>query len=112
MDLLDIYSLGNAYKAAPQQPLNLVDEVPTLSGEVGEPESFQSILDKAMGLVKETNNLQNEAGNEAIRFELGLADNTHDLMIAEQKASVALQYTKALRDRFIESYNMLMQMQI
>ena len=111
MELLDIYSLGRTYKSAPQSPMTLVDEVPGFKGEE-EQESFQSILDSVMGLVKETNTLQNVAENEAIRFELGLADNTHDLMIAEQKAEVALQYTKAIRDRFIESYNQLMQMQI
>ncbi|MBR1629006.1 MAG: flagellar hook-basal body complex protein FliE, partial [Lachnospiraceae bacterium] len=99
-------------KAAPQRPMNLVDEVPMLPNEEEEPQSFQSVLDAAMGLVKETNTLQNKAQNEAIRFELGLADNTHDLMIAEQKASIALQYTKAVRDRFIEAYQQLMQMQI
>ena len=114
MELLDIYSLDKGYQVAPERPYALVDEVPVLpEGEAGEDkQSFQSVLEAAMGLVKETNTLQNRAENEAIRFELGLADNTHDLMIAEQKATIALQYTKAVRDGFIEAYNQLMQMQI
>ena len=114
MDLLDIYSLDRTYQTAPEQPMYLVDEIPKLEEEqpVEEQKSFQSVLDAAMGLVKETNTLQNRAENEEIRFELGLADNTHDLMIAEQKATIALQYTKAVRDGFIEAYNTLMQMQI
>ncbi len=111
MDMLDIYSLGNAYKAAPQKPANLVDILPEqLPAE--ESEQFSSVLDAAMGLVKETNALQNARQNEVIRFELGLSDNTHDLMIAQQKAAVALQYTTAVRDRFIEGYNTIMNMQI
>ncbi len=111
-NMLDIYTLGNAYKAAPQKPALFPDPVAELPADEQEGESFQSILDAAMGLVKETNTLQNQKDNEVIRFELGLSDNTHDLMIAEQKAEVALQYTTAIRDRFIEGYNTLMQMQI
>ena len=111
MDLMDIYSLDREYKAAPQKPSTFPDPVAQLPGEE-EPDSFASILDAAMGLVKETNTLQNQKQNELIRFELGLSDNTHDLMIAQQKADVTLQYTTAIRDRFIEGYNTLMQMQI
>ncbi len=112
MDMLDIYGLGNAYKAAPQKPANLIDIPPEqLPVEEGK-EKFSSVLDAAMGMVKETNALQNARQNEVIRFELGLSDNTHDLMIAQQKAAVALQFTTAVRDRFIEGYNTIMNMQI
>lgn len=109
-NMLDIYGLGDAYKAAPQKPVNLLDPPPEQPPEDGE--DFASVLDAAMGLVKETNTLQNQRQNEVIRFELGLSDNTHDLMIAQQKAAVALQYTVAVRDRFLEGYNQIMQMQI
>ena len=47
-----------------------------------------------------------------LKFALGETDNTHDLLIAQQKASTALQYTVALRDKFLESYKELMNMQI
>ena len=92
---------------APRQAYEVVEEVPETEGE-----SFKSIFDAAMGLVSETNDLQNAAENEQIKFELGLTDNMHDLMIAEQKASLALQYTIAIRDQFLSSYQQLMQMQI
>lgn len=75
-------------------------------------QSFQSILDSAIGLVEETNTLINTAENEQIKFELGLTDNPSDLAVAQQKASMAMQYTAAVRDRFIESYNTIMNMQI
>ena len=93
-------------QAAPKSRELGGDEVPA------EEQSFRSIFDAAMGLVEQTNTLQNKASNEAIKFELGYTDNTHDLMIASQEANIALQYTKAVRDRFLESYNALMQMQI
>ena len=53
-----------------------------------------------------------DAENEKIRFALGETDNTHDLTIAMEKASTALQYTVAIRDKVMEAYKELMQIQI
>ena len=74
--------------------------------------SFDSVLNSIVGMVGETNTLQNNASAEEVKFALGMADNTHDLMVAEQKALVALQYTVAVRDKFIEAYNNIMNMQM
>ncbi|MCR5640409.1 MAG: flagellar hook-basal body complex protein FliE [Lachnospiraceae bacterium] len=79
---------------------------------VSEDRSFGQVLDAAKNMVKETNDLQNTAQIEEMKFALGLADNTHDLMIAERKAQVALNYTVAVRDRFLQSYQTIMNMQI
>ncbi|WP_027421741.1 flagellar hook-basal body complex protein FliE [Lachnobacterium bovis] len=75
-------------------------------------QSFQSVLDSALEHVNEVNLLQNRAESEEIRFALGKAENTHDLMVAETKAAVALQYTVEVRDKILEAYNHIMQMQI
>ena len=69
-------------------------------------------LSAVMGRIEETNDLQNSAEQEEIRFALGESDNTHDLLVAETKASVALQYTVAVRDKIIDAYKQLMQMSI
>jgi flagellar hook-basal body complex protein FliE len=73
---------------------------------------FDNVLNSVMSMVKETNTLQNDASAQEISFALGESDNVHDLLIAEQKANIALQYTVAIRDKFIESYNTIMNMQI
>ena len=62
--------------------------------------------------VDETNDLQNTAESEEVRFALGEAENPHDLLIAETKANVALQYTVAVRDKLIDGYKEIMQMSI
>ena len=49
---------------------------------------------------------------QEILFALGESDSTHDLTIALEKASTALQYTVAIRDRVLEAYKELMQIQI
>ena len=55
-------------------------------------DSFSDVLSAAMGSIGETNDLQNAAEQEEVRFALGESDNTHDLLVAETKAAVALQY--------------------
>mgnify|MGYP002514822837 CR=1 FL=1 len=75
-------------------------------------DSFNDVLSAMMGSLEDTNELQKNAESEEIRFALGQAENTHDLMIAESKANVALQYTAAVRDKIIEAYKEIMQMTV
>ena len=89
------------------------DTLSSLSGVSDENAGdFSTILDSMLNSVDETNTLQNQAEAAAIEFALGESDNTHDLLIAQTKANTALQYTVAVRDRVIEAYQQIMQMQI
>ncbi len=74
--------------------------------------SFDALYNSMTTMVEETDALSDAAEVAEINYALGYSDNTHDLAIAQQKADIALQYTVAVRDRFIESYNTIMQMQI
>ena len=74
--------------------------------------TFDSIFSTALGMLDETNQLQNTAESLEIQFALGLADNTHDLQIAQKKANTALAYMVALRDKVLEAYNSIMNMQM
>ena len=74
-------------------------------------ESFQSALDAAVGMLTETNDLENDATAAQMEFALGLADNPHDMQIAAKKALTALQYTTAVRDKLLEAYKEIMNMQ-
>ena len=47
-----------------------------------------------------------------IEFALGKADNPHDMQIAAKKALTALQYTTAVRDKMLDAYKEIMNMQI
>lgn len=75
-------------------------------------DTFANALDSAMGMVNETNSYINKAESEEIRFALGEAENTHDLQVAQYKANSALQFTVAVRDKAIEAYKEIMNMQI
>ena len=74
--------------------------------------SFESIFKTAMNMLDETNELYNKVEEEEIKFALGDAENTHDLQIAQEKALVTLQYTVAVRDKLLEGYNSIINMQI
>ena len=75
-------------------------------------DSFQSVLNSAMNVLSETSNLQNDAEAAQIEFALGKADNPHDMQIAAKKALTALQYTTAVRDKMLDAYKEIMNMQI
>ncbi len=79
---------------------------------IGNDSTFSVIFDRAKANVNTTNAYLSDAENEEIKWALGETENTHDLTIALSKASTALQYTVAVRDKVLDAYNTIMQMQI
>lgn len=75
-------------------------------------QGFDNLLHTAIDNLNTTNSYLSDAENEEIKWALGETENTHDLSIALQKASTALQYTVAIRDKLLEAYRELIQMQI
>lgn len=101
---MDISSIYNIQSGAVEQAARQTQ----VSGD----STFDSIFTAALGMLDETNELQNEAESLEIQFALGLANNTHDLQIAQKKANTALAYTVAVRDKVLEAYNTIMNMQM
>jgi flagellar hook-basal body complex protein FliE len=73
--------------------------------------SFESMFQAAVDMVKETNDYTNQAEEAETSYALGLTDSTHDLQVAQQKASLSLQYTVAVRNAVMESYKEIMNLQ-
>ncbi|MGN0166905.1 MAG: flagellar hook-basal body complex protein FliE [Acetatifactor sp.] len=100
------------------QKIDGVSSVGTLTGTLAEKSKkadgtlFDAFLNTAIDNIKTTNSYLSDAENEEIKFALGETDNTHDLTIALQKASTALQYTVAIRDKLLDAYKEIMQIQI
>ena len=109
---MDITSLYNVNSSVVEEHLRGLQAAGKTSTTVEGSEGFSGILDVALENIKTTNAYISEKENEELKFALGQTENTHDLLIAQQKASTALQYTVALRDKFLESYKELMNMQI
>ena len=109
---MDITSLYNINSGMVAETLRQQKADGVTGTTIGDKEGFAGILNVAMENIKTTNAYISEKENMELKFALGETDNTHDLLIAQQKASTALQYTVALRDKFLESYKELMNMQI
>ena len=108
MDINSLYNINSAaVRAAAIQNQSLNTTELTGTNNV-----FESFLTSAIDNINTTNAYISDAENEEIKLALGETDNTHDLTIALQKASAALQYTVAVRDKFLEAYKEIMQMQI
>lgn len=75
-------------------------------------DAFSDLLSSAMNMISETNSLSNAANAEQMNFAMGYSDNTHDLAIAQQKAALSLQYTVAVKNKVLEAYKEIMNMQI
>ena len=106
LDITELYNVSSgvirdAAKAAPTTKIEDYRE-----------NGFDAMLHTAIDNLHTTNSYLSDAENEEIKWSLGETENTHDLTIALQKASTALQYTVAVRDRLLDAYKEIMQMQI
>lgn len=77
-----------------------------------EDDIFSTFLDAAVHNINDTNIALSNEENEILKWSMGISENTHDLTIAAGKADAALNYTVALRDKLLEAYKEIMQMQI
>lgn len=92
--------------------LNTLTGALTKEDKTAEGTLFDAFLNSAIDSLKTTNSYLSDSEDEKIKFALGETENAHDLTIAMQKASDALQYTVVVRDKLLEAYNQIMQMQI
>ncbi len=106
---LDITELYNVSSGAVREAAKAA---PTTRIEDYKENGFDAMLHTAIDNLNTTNSYLSDAENEEIRWALGETENSHDLAISLQKASTALQYTVAIRDKLLEAYKELIQMQI
>jgi len=71
--------------------------------------SFADVLKEGICSV---NSLQMEADSLATQFAAGETDNIHEVLIAGEKADIALQLATAVRSKILDAYQEIMRMQI
>ena len=109
MDITSLFSANSAAVArAAKNPFLSYEQ----AGKTEQTTGFDSLLNTAIENINTTNAYLSDEENEEIKWAVGETENTHDLTIALQKASVSLQYTVAIRDRLLDAYKEIMQMQI
>lgn len=111
--MADISTLTNVSSGAVKAAEKATSRVTNPMGKPKDDErnTFSRILATTIDNINTTNAYLSDAENAEIEWALGQSKNTHDLTIALNKASTALQYTVAVRDRVLTAYNQLMQMQ-
>ena len=70
---------------------------------------FESYLSDA---ITKTNDMIIQADNINHQFAAGNIDDIHKVLIAVEKADIALQFTLQVRNKIIDAYNEIMRMQI
>jgi flagellar hook-basal body complex protein FliE len=71
--------------------------------------SFADLLKSGLG---EVNGLQLASDDIAAKFAAGETDNIHEVLIAGEKASLALELTSAIRTKVLDAYQEIMRMQL
>lgn len=80
-------------------------EVATTEGQL----SFGELLDQA---IQNVDQLQKQSEAAKVDLITGQAQDIHSVMIASEKASVALQLTMQMRNKVIDAYQEVMRMNI
>lgn len=104
MDISSLYNIGSTYL----QGTTATDKVIQTQDENG----FSKIYQAAVQMLNETSTLENNAQEEEMNWAMGLTENAHDLTIAREKASSALSYTIAVRDKVLDAYKEIMNLQM
>lgn len=74
-------------------------------------ETFEALLNSAMGMIQETETATNKAEQAELEYMLGLNDNVTDLLVAQTKANISLQYTVAVKNAVTQAYQEIMSIQ-
>ncbi|WHY79738.1 flagellar hook-basal body complex protein FliE [Neobacillus sp. WH10] len=87
-----------------------INQNPFQNVEAAKPKtSFSDVL---QGYLENVDSTVKQAQDLSTKVAAGEVDNIHDVMIASQKAQLALELTVTIRDKAVEAYQEMMRMQI
>ncbi len=102
-------------------PVNGVSSLNILSPTILQPDTTKqsegsivpvSFSEYLKGALDNVNDLQLESDKATEDFALGKSDNIHGVMIAAEKADVALQFAMQVRNKLLDAYTEIMRMQV
>jgi flagellar hook-basal body complex protein FliE len=112
-------NLSSAFKsavnqnAAIRQGAGAVQQSPmenaTRTAAAGTPDAFSQVMNKALEAVDLANK---ESVSQSTSLLTGQSQNIHDIVIAAEKADIALKMTLQVRNKALEAYQEVMRMQI
>ncbi|WP_413289009.1 flagellar hook-basal body complex protein FliE [Bdellovibrio sp. HCB337] len=90
---------------------SLTIDQPLSPGSVGETQGA-SFADTLKGAIENVNQLQKASDKAAQDLATGRTDNVADVMIATEKADIALRVMVQVRNKIIDAYQEIMKMQV
>lgn len=90
-------------------PVNMGKNISAGPAENTGNNNFSQLLGEALGKV---NNLQLQAEKASIDLAAGKVEDVSQVIVAAEKASVALQLTMQVRNKVVEAYQEIMRMQM
>ena len=75
-------------------------------------EAAPGFSDILKNMVNQTNQLQSDADTASVQFANGEVNNVHDVIIATEKASMAMNLTIQVRNKLQDAYKEIMSMQV
>jgi len=90
-------------------PVNTDNKVDLKENANLENNNFSHFLSEAIGSV---NNLQLQAEKASLDLAAGKVEDVSQVIVATEKASVALQLTMQVRNKVVEAYQEIMRMQV
>ena len=81
-------------------------------GEANPAYSLKPVAEYLKGALKEVNALQNESDRQNALLAAGRVEDISQVVVASQKAELALQLTLQLRNRATQAYQEIMRMQV
>ena len=83
-----------------------------IDDKVNDNKNAQAFSDLFSEKLNEVNELEKSSQEMTASFAAGETDSVHDVMIASEKAKVAVNLTTAVQTKVIDAYNEIMRLQV
>jgi len=93
----------------PLQPAQALSQIQPLKPAASGAGDFGQLVSNVL---QDVNQSQNQAADAVAQLAAGQTDNVHQVMIALGKAEVSFNYMLEVRNRLLDAYKQVMQMQI
>ncbi len=92
--------------------LNLIDQNTKATSASDNTAMFDMFLDASSKMYSETNNLQQDVAIKQVEFATGQSDDILGVMLAQEKATTALNFTVQVTNKVMDSYKEIMSIQL
>ncbi len=92
--------------------LNLIDNSAVTEKTSDNAAMFEGFLNASTKMYTETDQLQKDVAEKQIAFATGETDNILEVMLAQEKATTALNFTVQVTNKVLEAYKEIMNIQL